>query len=83
MASFREKLQEILQMPFGQIAQYRRIGSLELVKEQLGLVETAVTVNPKDSSDMWKHYGNNIPELLPDLSVDEFLRTTKRRVRPA
>ncbi|MEW6624861.1 MAG: biotin-independent malonate decarboxylase subunit beta [Bacillota bacterium] len=83
MASFREKLQEILQMPFGQIAQYRRIGSLELVKEQLGLVETAVTVNPKDSSDMWKHYGNNIPELLPDLSVDEFLRTAKRRVRPA
>lgn len=36
----------------------RRIGSLKLVQEQQGLVKLVAEMQPKDSMDLWKYYGN-------------------------
>jgi len=78
---FRGALQKVLQLPFGEIEKYRRIGSLELVEEQLELVKLAAEMQPKDSRDVWKYYGNENAEDLPDMPIEEFLRVVKRRER--
>ncbi len=79
--AFRTQLEEIMNIPFPEIEKYRRIGSLQLVEEQLELVKSAVTIGPKDAQDMWKYYGNDNPQALADISPKEFLATVKRRER--
>jgi len=81
VGAFRNKLQEVLKLPYGEIEKHRRIGSLKLVEEQMDIVKLAVELNPKDAKDMWKYFGNENPEILPELSVEEFLRIVKRRKR--
>lgn len=78
---FRKQLQDVLEMPFEDMEKYRRIGSKELVEEQIEVVKLSTEVNPKDARDMWKHYGNEDPENLTEIPVKDFLETAKRRVR--
>lgn len=63
------------------INKLRRIGSRTLVEEQIDLVKLAVELDPHDSKDVWRHFGNENPESLPELSLPEFLSQVKRRVR--
>lgn len=79
VGAFRKQIQEIMEISFDEIESYRRIGSLETVKEQLELVKLAAELQPKDSKDMWKYFGNEDPDTLNDLSYAEFLEQAKRR----
>ncbi len=79
MKDFRDKLQEVLKQPFSEIEKYRRIGSAKLIEEQIELVKLAVELNPSDSKDMWKYYGNEGVEELPELPVEEFMKVVKIR----
>ena len=76
--SFREALQNIAELPMEEIEDLRRIGSADLVKKQLKLMDLALQVDPADSTDMWKAFGNEQPERLLDLTYDEFMETAKR-----
>jgi len=79
LAAFRERLIEILGTPLAELQKYRRIGTIELVQEQLDLVGLAVEAQVRDSMDFWKIFGNDRPETLPDMKLDEFLRAARRR----
>jgi malonate decarboxylase beta subunit len=81
VGAFRTRLAEVLACPMDQIEGLRRIGSEELVEEQIELVKLAVELDPHDSKDMWKYFGNENPALLPELPLPEFLAQVKRRVR--
>ena len=81
MGAFRTQLVKVVECPMEQIVQLRRIGSKELVEEQIGLVKMAVELDPHDSKDVWKYFGNENPEKLPELPLAEFLATVKRRQR--
>lgn len=81
IAAFREKTAEILALPMADIEKFRRIGTLELVEEQLKLVELAAKMQPKDSKDMWEYFGNEKPSELQDMKYDEFITKVKRRVK--
>ena len=59
----------------------RRIGSLKLVQEQQELVKLVGDMQPKDSMDLWKYFGNEDPAALPEMTTAEFLKVVKRRVR--
>jgi len=78
IAAFREALKDILVKPYGEIAAMSCIGSLEKVQYQLQLVELCVETAPKDARDVWKTAGNDNPEELTDMPLDEFLKTVKR-----
>jgi len=79
IGAFRERTAEILALSMEELEKYRRIGSLELVEEQLKLVDLAVQLQPRDSKDVWKYFGNENPEGLPDMNFAEFMTTVKRR----
>ncbi len=81
VGAFRNQLIDVLALPAEKIGQFRRVGTPELVGEQLELVRLAVTLEPRDAGDVWKHFGNENPQLLPDLGREDFLRTVRRRVR--
>lgn len=77
-ASFKKQLNVVLEMPMDELSRYRSIGSMELCKRQLSMVQLATAIKATDSMDLWKHFGNDNPEALPDLAVDTFLATVKR-----
>jgi len=79
--AFRKQLAEVLTLSMLSIEELRRVGSEKLVEEQLDLVKLAVGLNPRDSMDIWKYFGNESPSILPELSLEEFLKQAKRRVR--
>lgn len=81
IGGFRKALQDMLALPYEEICKMRRIGSKQLVEEQVKLVNLASELNPSDAMDVWKYYGNENPEELPELSVEEFLKTVHRRER--
>ncbi|MBW2690060.1 MAG: hypothetical protein JRC99_09030 [Deltaproteobacteria bacterium] len=54
------------------------IGSLEKVESQLKLVELCAETAPKDAKDVWKTAGNENPDELTDMPLDEFLKTVQR-----
>lgn len=81
VAAFRKAIEDVLALPYNEIEKMRRIGSLELVFDQVNLVSAVATQQPKDSKDVWAYYGNPDPEKLPDLTVDEFLQVAVRRPR--
>lgn len=81
IAAFKEALTEIADISMDDIEKMRRIGSLQLVQEQQGLVKLIADMQPKDSMDLWKYYGNDNPSELPEISVAEFLKVVKRRIR--
>ncbi len=76
--SFRKTISEICSMSMDDIVKYRRIGTEDLVKEQIELVALAAELNPGDSKDVWKHFGNEDPDALIDMKVEDFLKSVKR-----
>jgi biotin-independent malonate decarboxylase beta subunit len=78
VAAFRESLLKVLAKPYAEIATLGCIGSLEKVESQLKLVDLCVATAPKDAKDVWKSAGNQNPEELTDMPLDEFLKTVKR-----
>lgn len=81
ISNFHNVLAEIADIPMDDIEKMRRIGSQKLVKEQQALVKLVGDLQPKDSMDLWKYFGNEDPAALPDMSTAEFLTVVKRRVR--
>lgn len=81
MEAFRNQAAEIVNMPYEEIAKLRRIGSEKLALEQLKLAEEIADLGPSDSMDVWKYFGNEQPQRLPELSVETFLNTAVRRKR--
>ena len=79
VGAFRQALCQLLAQPYEAVCGCRRIGSYELVKEQMALVALAAELNPSDSTDVWRYYGNPEPERLPELEVPEFLEIVRRR----
>ncbi|MBE0600015.1 MAG: biotin-independent malonate decarboxylase subunit beta [Burkholderiaceae bacterium] len=78
VASFRDTLRKVLAKPYAEIATMGCIGSLEKVESQLKLVDLCVATAPKDAKDVWKTVGNENPDDLTDMPLDEFLKTVKR-----
>ena len=74
-------LAEIADIPMDKIEEMRRIGSLKLVQEQQKLVALVAELQPKDSMDLWKYFGNENAAALPEMPTAEFLKVAKRRVR--
>ena len=64
VGDFKAALAEVADLSMEAIEKMRRIGSLELVQEQQGLVKLVAEMQPKDSMDMWKYYGNENPAFL-------------------
>mgnify|MGYP000447149415 FL=1 len=81
VGDFKAALAEVADLSMEAIEKMRRIGSLELVQEQQGLVKLVAEMQPKDSMDLWKHYGNENPAELPEMTTEEFLKVAKRRPR--
>lgn len=80
-AAFHDALAKIADLSMEEIENMRRIGSLPLVQEQMEIVKLVAGMQPKDSMDLWKHYGNKDPQTLPEMSTADFLKAVKRRVR--
>lgn len=78
---FHDALAEVADKPWDEIEKMRRIGSPKLIKEQQALVKLVGDMQPKDSMDLWKYYGNENPAELPEISTAEFLKVVKRRPR--
>ena len=81
IGSFYQAIADVADKPMDAIEKLRRIGSVKLVEEQMGLVKLVGDMQPKDAMDLWKYYGNEKPEELPELSTAEFLKVVKCRVR--
>lgn len=81
IGSFRESLQDMLSLSYEELIRFRRIGSYDLVKEQMALTALAAELNPYDAKDVWQYYGNDDPELLPELDTAGFLACVHRRER--
>lgn len=81
VGDFKAALAEVADLSMEAIEKMRRIGSLELVQEQQGLVKLVAEMQPKDSMDLWKYYGNENPVELPEMTTEEFLKVAKRRPR--
>lgn len=77
--AFHDQLAEVMSQSYDEIIQNRRIGSEELVDQQMELVALAAEMAPKDSKDVWAHYGNADPEQIPEMTTAEFLASVKRR----
>lgn len=82
VGSFYQVLNKVADCPMAEIEKMRRIGSLQLVEEQMEIVKMAADMQPSDSMDVWKHFGNENAAVLPELKTEEFLAVAKRRVRP-
>ncbi|MDO4754904.1 MAG: biotin-independent malonate decarboxylase subunit beta [Parabacteroides sp.] len=82
IGEFHKVLAEVADISMEEIEKMRRIGSLKLVQEQQELVKIVGDMQPKDSMDMWKLWGNENPAELPELKTKDFLNVVKRRVRP-
>lgn len=76
--AFRAQVTQVLGLPFKDLEAFRRIGTLDLVRKQMKLVELSVSLHPADSRDLWKHAGNENPGELINLSVKDFLARVKR-----
>ena len=81
IGDFYKVLAEVAEIPMAQIETMRRIGSADLVQEQQKFVKLIGDMQPKDSMDLWRYYGNEEPEILPEISTAEFLKVVKRRIR--
>lgn len=81
IGEFHDALEKVAGLTIEEIEGMRRIGSLPLVEEQMRFVELIGDMQPKDSMDVWKHFGNENPAALPEMPVGEFLKAAKRRER--
>lgn len=78
IADFRKQMEAVLKLPMADVTAMRRIGTLDLVRKQLKGVNLSVTLQPKDSKDVWKYAGNPDPDAFIDMSTADFLKTVKR-----
>lgn len=78
VAAFRRQIQDIAEFSMEKIESLRRIGSRSKVEYQMKIVDFAVNVAPKDSSDMWKAVGNEDPQKITDASYSLFMAIAKR-----
>lgn len=78
-SAFRETLRKVSDMPMDEIEKLRRIGSPELVEKQIAFAEETVDSGIGDSIDLWKKFGNQDAEKLPEESLDIFLKNVRRR----
>ncbi len=78
IAAFRGALQDVLRKPYAEIALMSCVGNLKKIQSQLKLVELCVATTPKDARDVWRTAGNENPEELTDMPLNEFLQTVKR-----
>jgi len=78
IAAFRETLQKVLAQSYTDIEKMACIGSLEKVEDQLKMVNLCTRLSPKDSKEVWKYAGNEDPDQLVDLPLEDFLNTVKR-----
>jgi malonate decarboxylase beta subunit len=76
---FRDRLMEILTMPYQEIEAKRSIGTMELVNEQLDLVSLAAKLKPQDARDVWAYFGNAKSDALDDMSYTQFMDSVKTR----
>jgi malonate decarboxylase beta subunit len=81
IGDFHRVLAEIAGKDMEEIEKMRRIGAIDLVREQQELVKLVGDLQPKDSMDIWKHFGNENPAALPEMPTAEFLKVAKRRAR--
>lgn len=81
ISAFREQLLDLSRMSYEELCRCRRIGSYELVLEQMEVVKCAAQLCPSDARDMWAYYGNPEPERLPEEELPEFLADVHRRER--
>jgi len=63
------------------ISKTRKVGSPQLVEENLEVVKLAAEKKIKDSKDLWKIYGNTNVDEIPEMPQDKFLSVVKRRPR--
>jgi len=59
------------------ILKMRKTGSLQLVKREQKLVASGIEQNIEDSKDLWRYYGNDNPDDIPEMELDVFLQTVK------
>jgi biotin-independent malonate decarboxylase beta subunit len=78
ISAFRNTLQNLLARPYTDIEKMGCIGSLAKVEDQLKRVDLCTRLSPKDSKDVWKYAGNEDPDQLVDMSLEDFLNTVKR-----
>lgn len=79
IGAFREAVKDLLDLPYEELLHYNRIGSMELVQEQIKLVELAVSLTPSDSVDVWKYFGNDRADEYEDMPYEDFMAIVKRR----
>ena len=78
IAAFRERLEWLLKKPYGELAEYRVIGSRELAERQMALVKLVAEMKPKDPRDLWAYFGNRNPSRIPEMETAEFLASALR-----
>jgi len=76
--AFREKLADLLKKPYSELAEYRVIGSCDLVEKQLALVKLVAEMKPKDSRDLWAYFGNRESDRIPEMETAEFIQKAVR-----
>ena len=79
MGEFKAAVEKLAALPYDEIRKYNRIGSPEKVAEQIELVKLAAQLNPADSTDVWKYYGNDEADAYEDMPLSEFMSKVKRR----
>ncbi|MBN2752540.1 MAG: biotin-independent malonate decarboxylase subunit beta [Rhodospirillaceae bacterium] len=78
IAAFRAQLAELAKLPRAKFAEFRRIGTSELVEKQLKGVALAAKMQPKDARDVWVHVGNSDPVELGSMPLADFRKVVKR-----
>lgn len=81
IGAFYEQVKLLLKTPYEELQQYRCIGTWDLLKEQMSLVELSVMLRPRDSMDVWQYFGNAEPSSIPDMELAEFREKVELRPR--
>jgi len=81
IGEFRTKVMDLADMPMKRINKHRHLGTAKLIDENLSLVELAAELKVNDSKDLWKYFGNENVDEIPEIPQDKFLSTVKRRQR--
>jgi biotin-independent malonate decarboxylase beta subunit len=78
ISAFRHQVEQIAAMSMAQIEGLRRIGSAELVNKQMKTVMAISDLSPTDATDVWRAAGNNHPQELINMNLNDFLVSVKR-----
>jgi len=78
ISEFSNAIKANLSLTMDGVEAMRRIGSLSAVKKQMNTIDSTCELKFKDSLDLWKYAGNENPQILVDLSVEDFLKTASK-----